>query len=178
MKDALIIRSETSGDAEAISEVTMAAFATLPISNHTEQFIIAVLRAANAITISLVAEIDGRTVGHIAFSPVTLSDGFSDWYGLGPMSVLPEYQHQGIGKALIEEGLARLKDLDAKGCCQVGHPEYYRQFGFGNTRELAHEGYRRKSFLFFLSTDRCRKAPLSSTRVSEPMGKERHDLCW
>jgi putative acetyltransferase len=43
-----------------------------------------------------VAEIDGRVVGHIAFSPVKISDGTKDWYGLGPVSVLPEYQKQGI----------------------------------------------------------------------------------
>ena len=45
------------------------------------------------ITVSLVAEMDGRVVGHIAFSPVTLSDGTGNWYGLGPVSVLPEYSY-------------------------------------------------------------------------------------
>ena len=58
-----------------IAEVTVAAFKTLAISNHTEQFIIAALRAARALTVSLVAEVDGRVVGHIAFSPVRISDG-------------------------------------------------------------------------------------------------------
>jgi putative acetyltransferase len=78
---------------------------TLPISNQTEQFIIKALRAAGALTLSLVADIDGRVVGHVAFSPVLMSDGTTGWYGLGPVSVLPEYQKQGIGKALINEGL-------------------------------------------------------------------------
>lgn len=103
-------------------------------------------------TISLVAEIDDRVVGHIAFSPVTMSDGTTDWYGLGPVSVLPDFQRQGIGKALIQEGLSRLKALQAKGCCLVGHPEYYRQFGFKNVDDLALEGVPQEVF-FALSFD-------------------------
>ncbi len=120
--------------------MTVSAFKTLEISSHTEQFIIAALRAAKSLTVSLVAEIDGRVVGHIAFSPVTISDGTGNWYGLGPVSVLPEYQRKGIGKALIEEGLSRLKGLNAQGCCVVGHPDYYRKFGFKNVPGLVLEG--------------------------------------
>jgi putative acetyltransferase len=99
----MIIRKETTSDIEAITQVTIAAFRTLSISNHTEQFIIKALRAAGALTLSLVAEIDGRVIGHIAFSLVTISDGTRNWYGLGPLSVLPEHQRKGIGKALIQE---------------------------------------------------------------------------
>jgi putative acetyltransferase len=88
----VILRKETVADIEAITEVTIAAFKNHPISNHTEQFIINALRDADALILSLVAEIDGRVVGHIAFSPVKISDGTKDWYGLGPVSVLPEYQ--------------------------------------------------------------------------------------
>ena len=142
----VVVRSENDADVSAITEVTVAAFKTLEISNHTEQFIIAALRAAKALTLSLVAEVDGRVVGHIAFSPVTISDGTRDWYGLGPVSVLPEYQRQGIGKALIREGLSRLKDMNARGCCLVGHPEYYRKFGFKNISGLAHEGVPQEVF--------------------------------
>ena len=147
-----VIRSETGADVSAISEVTVAAFKTLEISNHTEQFIIAALRAAKALTVSLVGEADGRVIGHIAFSPVTISDGTRDWYGLGPVSVLPEYQRQGVGKALIQEGLSRLKDMNAKGCCLVGHPDYYRKFGFKNMPELVLEGVPQEVF-FALSFD-------------------------
>src|SRR3990172_4425114 len=107
------VRNETNDDIGAIAEVTIAAFRALEISNHTEQFIVEALRAAKVLTVSLVAEVDGRVIGHIAFSPVTISDGTRDWYGLGPVSVLPEYQRQGIGKALIREGLSRLKDMNA-----------------------------------------------------------------
>ena len=135
----IAIRSETKADIGAIHEVTIAAFKTLGISNHTEQFIVEVLRAADALTVSLVAELDGRVIGHISFSPVTISDGTPNWYGLGPVSVSPEYQRKGVGKALIHEGLYRLKNLNAAGCCVVGHPDYYRKFGFENLPGLVHE---------------------------------------
>ena len=152
MTDQVLIRSETSADVGAVAEVTAAAFRTLAISNQTEQFIVAALRAAKALTISLVAETDGRVVGHIAFSPVTISDGSRNWYGLGPVSVLPECQRRGIGSALIQEGISRLKELGAGGCCLVGHPEYYRRFGFQNVRGLGHEGVPEEAF-FALSLD-------------------------
>ena len=139
-------------DVSMITEVTIAAFETLAISNHTEQFIIEALRAADALTVSLVAEVNGRVIGHIAFSPVTISDGSPNWYGLGPVSVLPEHQRQGIGKALIWEGLSRLKDLNARGCCLVGHPDYYKKFGFKNVSGLMLEGVPQEVF-FTLSFD-------------------------
>jgi putative acetyltransferase len=152
MNPKVVIRSESDTDVSAIAEVTIAAFKTLEISNHTEQFIIAALRAAKALTVSLVAEVDGCVIGHIAFSPVTISDGTRNWYGLGPVSVLPAYQRQGIGKALIWEGLSRLKDLNAQGCCLVGHPDYYRKFGFTNVPGLVYEGVPQEVF-FALSFD-------------------------
>ena len=124
----------------------------LAISQHTEQFIVEVLRAAKVLTLSLVAEMDGQVIGHIAFSPVTMSDGTLNWHGLGPISVLPEHQRKGIGKALIKEGLSRLKDMNAQGCCLVGHPDYYRKFGFKNMPGLVHEGVPPEVF-FALSFD-------------------------
>lgn len=152
MNHNIVIRSETDTDVGEIAEVTVAAFKTMEISNQTEQFIIAALRIAKALTISLVAEVGGRVIGHIAFSPLTISDGTQNWYALGPVSVLPEYQRQGIGKALIEEGLSRLKDMKAQGCCLVGHPEYYRKFGFENMSGLVYEGVPQEVF-FALSFD-------------------------
>ena len=136
----LLIRDEEPADYADITALTAAAFESMEISSHTEQFIVLALRKAGVLAVSLVAEVDGRLVGHIAFSPVTLSDGTPGWYGLGPVSVLPEFQRKGIGKALIIEGLARLKKMGAVGCCLVGHPEYYPKFGFSNTDRLSHEG--------------------------------------
>jgi putative acetyltransferase len=152
MNPKIVIRNETHDDVSAISEVTIAAFQTLEISNHTEQFIIDALRAAQALTVSLVAEMDGRVIGHIVFSPVIISDGTPNWYGIGPVSVLPEHQRKGIGKALIMEGLSRLKDMNAQGCCLVGHPDYYTQFGFKNESGLVPEGVPQEVF-FALSFD-------------------------
>ena len=120
MNRAIIIRNETDSDVDAITEVTIAAFQTLEISKNTEHFIIETLRAAKALAVSLVAELDGRVIGHIAFSPVTISDGTQNWYGLGPVSLYPEYHRQGIGKALVKEGLLRLRnvpgDSDRRNC--------------------------------------------------------------
>lgn len=148
----ILIRDETSGDVEEITEVTVAAFATLDVSNQTEQFIIKALRAAGALTLSLVAELDGQIVGHIAFSPIIITDGTRGWYGLGPVSVLLEHQRQGIGKSLIHEGLLRLKLLGATGCCLVGHPDYHRKFGFENVSTLHLDGVPPEVF-FALSFD-------------------------
>lgn len=144
MDPKITIRKETAADVDAIGEVTAIAFETMAISPHTEQFIIAALRAANALTLSLVAELDGQVIGHIAFSPITISDGAAagtpNWYGLGPISVLPAYQRHGVGKALMRTGLAQLQELHAQGCCLVGDPNYYRQFGFTNVPGLVLEG--------------------------------------
>jgi len=143
----MIIRNETEADVEVISELTKAAFENHPQSNQTEQFIVNALRAASALTISLIAEVGGKVVGHIAFSPVTISDGSPHWFGLGPVSVLPECQKQGAGKSLIQEGLSLLKTLGAKGCALVGDPQYYERFGFRNLPDLVLDGVPQEYFL-------------------------------
>lgn len=152
MNSKITIKDEKVSDIDAISEITLAAFKTLEISNHTEQLIIDELRNAESLTISLVAEYDHSVVGHIAFSPITISDGTTGWFGLGPVSVLPEFQKKGIGKTLIDEGLLRLKAIHARGCCLVGHPEYYKKFGFRNTSDLTLDGVPEEVF-FALSFD-------------------------
>ncbi len=143
----IVIRNEIESDIKAISEITKAAFENLPISNHTEQFIVNALRDANALTISLVAVAGKKMVGHIAFSPLTISDGSLGWYGLGPISVLPELQKQGIGKSLIREGLSSLKSLGAKGCVLVGDPGYYERLGFRSLPELVINGVPQENVL-------------------------------
>lgn len=134
------IRKETPADVEAITDVTVAAFTGHPVSRLTEHFIVMALRKAGALAVSLVAETDGRVVGHIAFSPVEISDGAEGWYGLGPISVLPEFQKKGIGRALMEEGLSELKNKGARGFALVGDPAFYTRFGFRNYPELVFEG--------------------------------------
>ncbi|MBP7070539.1 MAG: N-acetyltransferase [Methanothrix sp.] len=136
----IVIHTEIESDVQAIWVITKAAFQNHPYSNQTEQFIINALRDAKALTISLVAVAGKKVVSHIAFSPVTISDGSLGWYGLGPISVLPELQKRGIGKSLIREGLSKLKSLGAKGCILVGDPGYYERFGFRSPRDLVIEG--------------------------------------
>jgi len=143
----MIIRNENTADTSAITEVTIEAFKNHPVSHQTEHFIVNALRQAKVLTISLVAEVDRKVVGHIAFSPVTLSDGTTDWYGLGPISVKPEFQRKGIGKALVSKGLSLLKQRGAKGCALVGDLNYYKQFRFKNYLQLIHEGIPQEFFL-------------------------------
>lgn len=126
----ILIRSEEANDIEAISQVTYAAFLGKFSDHPSEHLIVNALREAGMLALSLVAELDGKIVGHVAFSPVTINETFADWYGLGPISVAPTLQKQGIGSKLILDGLARLRDLGAKGCVLEGSPAYYSRFGF------------------------------------------------
>lgn len=114
----------------AIHAVTVAAFLDAPYTSHTEQFIVRELRRARRLTVSLVADFDGRIIGHVAISPVRISDGATGWFGLGPVSVSPKYQRRGLGSRLVREALARLKSLGGRGCVLVGEPAFYGRFGF------------------------------------------------
>jgi putative acetyltransferase len=126
----ILIRNEIPNDIAAISTLIEAAFKNAPHSSHTEHFIVDALRAAKALTISLVAETDNSIIGHVAISPISITDGSKNWYGLGPISVLPEYQRQGIGSALMTHVLTILKTSKASGCVVLGDPDYYKRFGF------------------------------------------------
>jgi putative acetyltransferase len=88
------------------------------------------LRKAGKLTVSLVADAEGKVIGHIAVSPVSISDGASGWFGLGPISVMPEYQRSGVGSRLMREALRILHDQGAAGCVVLGEPRYYSRFGF------------------------------------------------
>ncbi len=136
----VLIRPERLADHGAIGQVTMQAFATHPHSRQTEHCIIDALRRADALSLSLVAEWDGQVVGHVAFSPVAITDGSRRWYILGPVSVRPDLQKKGIGRQLIETGLAQLRLTQAAGCVLVGEPAYYSRFGFMNHPQLVLPG--------------------------------------
>lgn len=124
------IREEVPSDAAAIEAVTVAAFHSATHTSHTEQFIVRALRDSGKLAVSLVAEENGRIIGHVAASPVTISDGTSSFYGLGPVSVAPAHQGHGVGTLLIERALAQLRALGAEGCVVLGEPGYYSRFGF------------------------------------------------
>jgi putative acetyltransferase len=105
------------------------------------------MRAADGLAISLVAQVEGTVAGHIAFSRVVISDGSRDWYGLGPLSVLPSAQGKGVGKALVNAGMAALKANHARGCVVLGEPAYYRRFGFTNAPRLSLAGVAPEYFM-------------------------------
>ena len=126
----IAIRHERAPDAAAIRAVTEAAFRNAPHASGTEPSIVESLRSAGALTLSLVAEKDGAVVGHVALSPVSISDRTPRWFGLGPISVVPEWQRRGIGSQLMREALQLLRERGAAGCVLLGDPAYYGRFGF------------------------------------------------
>jgi putative acetyltransferase len=133
------IRDETPSDIGAIRTITKAAFADMPYSSQTEAGIIDELRANDAIRLSLVAVFDGEVIGNVVFSDVTI-DGVAGWVGLGPVSVKPGLQRGGIGSALINTGLDRMRGAGAIGCVLVGDAGYYSRFGFKSVSGLGYEG--------------------------------------
>ncbi|UTW12694.1 GNAT family N-acetyltransferase [Marinobacterium rhizophilum] len=134
------VRNEGVGDAATIGWVTEQAFLHAPHSDHTEQFIVEALRQSGALTISRVAEADGEIIGHVALSPVSVSGVATGWFGLGPVSVLPEFQGRGAGSRLVRSALARLQETGAAGCVVLGDPGYYGRFGFKVVDGLVYPG--------------------------------------
>jgi putative acetyltransferase len=134
------IRQERPGDEPAIHRVTEVAFANHPHSEGTEPAIVEILRAAGDLSLSLVAEIEGEVVGHVAFSPAILSDGARGWQTLGPISVHPDWQAHGIGRALLEAGVAHWREAGGKGIVLLGSPDLYGRFGFLTGTPLHIEG--------------------------------------
>lgn len=124
------LRDELPSDAGAIDAVTIAAFRHAAHASHTEQFIVRALRDAGQLAVALVAEDGGVIIGHVAVSPVAITGMSAGWYGLGPISVLPEHQGRGVGTLLMQGSLARLRALGAAGCVVLGEPGYYQRFGF------------------------------------------------
>ncbi|MBL8102071.1 MAG: N-acetyltransferase [Anaerolineales bacterium] len=136
----ILIRSENPTDIESIEQVTLAAFTGKFSDNPTEHLIVNGLRDAGALSLSLIAEVNGKIVGHVAFSQVTINGKNLSWYGLGPISVLPELQKQGIGSKLINEGLSAIRTIGAQGCVLEGSPVYYQRFGFRLYPGLIYDG--------------------------------------
>ena len=127
----LDIRKEALADADAIESVTRTAFAGAEHSDGTEQDIIAALREAGTLAVSLVAESGGEIAGHVAASPVRLDPAaHGEWFGIGPLSVRPDMQKRGIGTALMEAALEQLGERGAAGVVLLGDPGYYGRFGF------------------------------------------------
>lgn len=140
-------RPESTVDLAAIHAVTARAFDGAPHSDGSEPNIVRTLRDAAALAVSLVAELDGIVVGHVAISAVTVTDGSRAWYGLGPISVDPALQGRGIGSHLMRAGLHRLTELGAAGCVVLGDPAYYGRFGFAVDHGLVYPGVPAQYFM-------------------------------
>lgn len=136
----LEIRPETSEDISAIRRVNLEAFNTPYEANLVDR-----LRQERAHMLSLVAERNGRVVGHLLFSPVTIENDAEscEVAGLAPMAVYPIHQRSGIGSALIRKGLELLRERGVPAVVLLGHPEYYPKFGFRPASEFGIQyGYR------------------------------------
>lgn len=142
------IRPEHPGDLPARDALIAAAFAHHPHSDGSEVPLLHALAADGDLALSLVAEDDdGSLLGHLALSPVTVSDGTPGWYGLGPMAVCPEAQRQGIGSALVREALAWMAMRNAGGCVLLGDPAFYARLGFAPVPGLVLPGFPEAYFL-------------------------------
>jgi putative acetyltransferase len=80
--------------------------------------------------LSFVATMEDKTVGYILFTKIDNSGNINQSLALAPVAVIPEYQKKGIGKALIEVGLQKAKELNFKSVIVLGHKDYYPKFGF------------------------------------------------
>jgi putative acetyltransferase len=131
------IRKERPGEGPAIWALVRAAFT----GGGHEPDIVDRLRAADALTLSLVAVEQGAIVGHIAFSPMRIDGCDLGWLGLGPLAVRPDRQRSGIGSALVRQGLGMIEAMGAAGCVLLGSPLYYGRFGFAADARLVLPGF-------------------------------------
>lgn len=120
----MIIRDEIGNDFQQVFELNRLAFEGVDEAKLVER-----LRLAKGV-ISLVAEIEGRIIGHIMFSPVTLDGKATTFVGLAPMAVLPEFQRTGVGKELVKNGIERCCAVGYTAIFVLGHSGYYPKFGF------------------------------------------------
>ena len=123
------IREEGHADISAIRDVNRQAF-----GQDEEADIVDALRSHGAASLSLVATVNERVVGHIMFSPVEIGELVG--MGLAPMAVLPEYQRHGIGSRLVESGRQRLEQAGCPFVVVLGHANFYPRFGFTPARPL------------------------------------------
>jgi predicted N-acetyltransferase YhbS len=134
MNQNITIRQETPGDYARVVELTAKAFETMPFSDGNEDKLVEKLRKAPTFIpeLSLVAELDRQLVGHILFTPMRIRSDQETFESLvlGPVSVLPEFQKQGIGGELIIAGHQKARELGFQSVILIGHQEYYPRFGY------------------------------------------------
>jgi putative acetyltransferase len=120
------IRPEQEQDTTGVRRVLEAAFPTPAEADLVER-----LRRGAKSVIALAADDDGEVVGHIVFSPLTLEPlAGAIGLGLGPVAVLPDHEKHGVGRRLVQNGLAACRKWGAGFVTVLGDPEYYGRFGF------------------------------------------------
>lgn len=126
----MLIRKEEAKDYESIYPVVKNAFDNAEYSDGNEQDLVNALREGTAFIpeLSLVAEVDGKIVGHIIFTKATVDN--SEILVLAPLSVLPRYRRKGIGTALMQEGHKIAKKLGYKYAVVLGSEPYYSRIGY------------------------------------------------
>ena len=127
----IAIRQEENRDIPSIRQVE-----EIALGEQNEANLVDALRSSEALLISLVAEVEDKIVGHVAFSEVSIESESDHWtaLGLGPMAVLPAHQGKGIGSKLVEAGLRACEKLGYPLVVVLGHSEYYPRFGFSPAR--------------------------------------------
>ncbi len=128
------VRTEQPQDYSEVSDLIQKAFESDPHSDHIEaQLVEALRKPENFIPeLSIVAEVDGKVVGHVLLTPVKIKNKDNEWdsLALAPISVLPVYQNQGIGSQLIKEAHSRARKIGYKSIVLIGHENYYLKFGY------------------------------------------------
>lgn len=130
----ITLRQENKNDFQSVFQLIEKAFEKEEYSDHKEQFLVERLRKSDAFIpeLSIVAELDGKIVGHILFTKLKIKNDLNSFesLALAPVSVLPEFQEKGIGSKLILYGHEIAKDLGYKSVILLGHQDYYPRFGY------------------------------------------------
>lgn len=130
----MTIRQETEKDHSEVFHVIERAFKEAEFTDNTEQFLVERLRKSDAFIpeLSMVAEIDGKIVGHILLTKIIIKNKSTEFdsLALAPVSVLPEFQGKGIGGKLIVEAHKKARELGHKSIVLLGHENYYPRFGY------------------------------------------------
>ncbi len=130
----ITIRQEKGNDFKAVFNLIGKAFESEKFSDHREQFLVERLRKSRAFipTLSMVAEIGNKIVGHILLTKLKIKNDQNEFdsLALAPVSVLPEYQGNGIGRMLIEHTHKKAKELGYNSVVLLGHENYYPKFGY------------------------------------------------
>jgi putative acetyltransferase len=131
----ITVRPETAEDIRAIDVVHISAF-----GGEAEAQLVSALRESTTYNreLSQVAELGGRIVGHVLLTRVPLRKDGEEKHvlALGPMSVVPSQSHRGIGSELINASIKLAKEKGYGAIVVLGHPEYYKRFGFVQARDL------------------------------------------